>query len=69
MWLADLPSGVYIISDTLAVYFHTHIVGSTSESPGCRSSIVLASNATGFGDARKAKPMLATDNGQLYIHI
>eukprot|EP00040_Diaphanoeca_grandis_P014876 m.75570 g.75570 ORF g.75570 m.75570 type:complete len:696 (+) comp24802_c0_seq1:124-2211(+) len=57
------PSGTYTVSDTLVIYFYTHITGSTSEVLGCRSTIVLNENSDGFDDVTKLKPTIATDNG------
>jgi glucan 1,3-beta-glucosidase len=66
--LVYLPAGTYLISDTLVMYYHTHLVGSLSPAAGCRSTLVLAPNATGFansagGPRPGVKPMLVTDNG------
>ena len=61
--LVYLPAGRYLISDTLVMYYHSHLVGSLSPAVGCRSTLVLSPTATGFSNAGGAKPMLVTDNG------
>ena len=61
--LVYLPSGRYLVSDTLVMYYHSHLVGSLSAVPGCRSTLVLARGAAGFSDSAAPKPMLVTDNG------
>eukprot|EP01052_Picozoa_sp_SAG31_P031766 SAG31_NODE_3405_length_4311_cov_2.512821_1_plen_194_part_00 len=57
------PSGRYLVSDTLVMYYHTHLVGSLSYNPDCRSKLVLSAGAISFTDSGAAKPMLVTDNG------
>ena len=63
------PPGEYRVTDTLVVYFHTHLVGSHHRlnDPGapaaCRSALVLGDHSPGFGDAAALKPVLVTDNG------
>ena len=61
--LVYLPAGRYLISNSLVMYFHSHLVGSLSPQAGCRSQIVLSDGADGFSDAAAPKPMLVTDNG------
>tara|TARA_B110000208_G_scaffold141306_1_gene170540 strand:+ start:208 stop:3108 length:2901 start_codon:yes stop_codon:yes gene_type:complete len=58
-----LPPGEYVVSSTLVMYFYTHLYGSISPQPGCRSTLVLAANASGFGNASSATPMVTTNNG------
>ena len=66
------PPGEYRVSDTLVVYFHTHLVGShhrlndhqgLGAPAACRSALVLGDRSPGFGDAAALKPVLVTDNG------
>jgi hypothetical protein len=57
------PPGTYLVSDTIVTYYHTHLMGSLSGAADCRSQLVLADRAGGFGDAAAAKPMVVTDNG------
>ena len=45
------------------MYFYTHITGSMSPLPGCRSRLVLKEGAPGYGDEGARKPVVATDNG------
>eukprot|EP01051_Picozoa_sp_SAG22_P004881 SAG22_NODE_275_length_13171_cov_11.640606_1_plen_309_part_00 len=59
--LVYFPAGKYLVSDTLVMYYHSHLVGSLSPDPACRSELILAPNANGFGGS--PKPMLVTDNG------
>jgi glucan 1,3-beta-glucosidase len=61
--LVYFPPGRYLVSDTLVMYYHTHLTGSLSAAAGCRATLVLANSAPGFGDASRAKPVLVTDNG------
>lgn len=61
--LVYLPPGRYLINDTLVMYYHSHLVGSLSAVPGCRSTLVLAADADGFSNGAAPKPMLVTDNG------
>ncbi|MGA2619586.1 MAG: hypothetical protein ABSF26_18405 [Thermoguttaceae bacterium] len=51
-----MPSGTYLISDTLIVYRATMLAGDTDHPP----TLVLRKNAPGFGDPAKSKPMIVT---------
>ena len=46
-----LPPGEYLVSDTLLLWAATTFVGSSSAEIGCRSTLVLADGAAGFGNA------------------
>eukprot|EP01044_Picomonas_judraskeda_P010049 COSAG03_NODE_1268_length_4429_cov_3.964451_2_plen_244_part_00 len=51
-----VPPGRYIISDTLVLYFYTHLMGNHK----CRPTLVLKPSAAGFTDQSKGmKPFLA----------
>eukprot|EP01043_Picozoa_sp_COSAG02_P039898 COSAG02_NODE_3185_length_7214_cov_31.354181_6_plen_338_part_01 len=51
-----VPSGRYIISDTLVLFFYTHLMGNHK----CRPTLVLKPSATGFTDKSKGmKPFIA----------
>ena len=54
-----LPPGTYVVSDTLVLWFFTHLRGSTLDPP----TVLLKSAAAGFGDAGALKPILATAGG------
>ena len=51
-----VPSGTYLISDTLIVYRATMLAGDADTPP----TPVLKKNASGFGDTEKPKPMIVT---------
>jgi hypothetical protein len=51
-----VPSGTYLISDTLIVYWATMLAGDADNPP----TLVLKNNAPGFGDPEKSKPMIVT---------
>ena len=51
-----VPSGTYLISDTLIVYRATMLAGDADNPP----TLVLKENAPGFGDPEKPKPMIVT---------
>lgn len=60
------PPGVYVVSDTLVMYFHTYLFGPPSgwvTRPDCRATLVLAEGAKGFESPSALKPLIATDNG------
>jgi hypothetical protein len=54
-----VPPGTYLLSDTLQIYWHTHVVGNHR----CRPKLVLSDHAAGFGAPSRVKPLIATDNG------
>ena len=54
-----LPPGTYVVSDTVVLWFFTHLRGSTLDPP----TVLLKSSAAGFGDAGALKPILATAGG------
>lgn len=58
-----LPSGEYIVSDTIVLWAATTFVGSSSDKPGCRSTLVLRSRSAGFADEAALKPVLVTSDG------
>ena len=51
-----VPSGTYLISDTLIVYRATLLAGDADNPP----TLVLKAKAPGFGDPDKPRPMLVT---------
>ena len=51
-----VPSGTYLISDTLIVYRATMLAGDAGDQP----TLVLKKNSPGFGDPEKSKPMIVT---------
>ena len=51
-----VPSGTYLLSDTLIVYRATMLAGDADNPP----TLVLKKNAPGFGDPEKPKPMIVT---------
>lgn len=51
-----VPSGTYLISDTLIVYRATMVAGDSDSPP----TLVLKKNAPGFGDPQKPRPMIVT---------
>jgi hypothetical protein len=60
------PPGVYLVSDTIVIYFHTYLFGPPSgwsAHPECRATLVLAEGASGFGSTTALKPLIATNNG------
>lgn len=54
-----LPPGDYLISDTIIVWFWTHLVGDACSPPKLR----LAANASGFDGSAGLKPVIATNCG------
>lgn len=58
-----LRAGTYLIRDTLTVWFWTQLVGNPL--PGCASTLLLAPNSSGFGDASGLlmKPVVAANGG------
>eukprot|EP00930_Biecheleria_cincta_P100335 TRINITY_DN91977_c0_g1_i1.p1 TRINITY_DN91977_c0_g1~~TRINITY_DN91977_c0_g1_i1.p1 ORF type:complete len:747 (-),score=91.28 TRINITY_DN91977_c0_g1_i1:161-2401(-) len=58
-----VPSGNYMISDTIFLWAATTFVGSLSDMPGCRSTLILIDGAKGFGNSSALKPMLVTTDG------
>ena len=54
-----LPPGTYVVSDTLVLWFFTHLRGNTINPP----TLLLASSTPGFGNASALKPILATAGG------
>jgi hypothetical protein len=51
-----VPSGTYLLSDTLIVYRATLLAGDADDPP----TLVLQKNAPGFGDPAKPKPLIVT---------
>ena len=51
-----VPSGTYLLSDTLIVYRATLLAGDADHPP----TLVLKENSPGFGDPEKPKPMIVT---------
>ena len=58
-----VPSGEYVVSDTIVLWAATTFVGSSSAAPGCRSKLVLRDGAAGFSDSSALKPVLVTTGG------
>jgi hypothetical protein len=54
-----LPPGTYALSDTVSLWFFTHLLGSTAGRP----TLLLKPNAKGFGNSSALKPILATASG------
>ena len=54
-----LPPGTYVVSDTVVLWFFTHLRGSTVDPP----TLLLRARSLGFGDAAALKPVLATAGG------
>ena len=54
-----LPPGTYVVSDTVVLWFFTHLRGSTVDPP----TLLLKPATPGFGDAAALKPVLATAGG------
>ncbi len=51
-----VPSGTYLLSDTLIVYRATLLAGDADQPP----TLVLKKNSPGFGDPQKPKPLIVT---------
>ena len=58
-----VPSGSYLVSDTIAMWASTTLIGSSSKAPGCRSELILKDGTAGFGDASALQPLLVTTDG------
>ena len=54
-----LPPGDYVISDTIVLWFYSHLVGSAA----CPPTIRLADRAPGFDGQAGLKPLIATNLG------
>ena len=54
-----IPPGTYLVSDTLTIYWHTHLQGNYR----CPPELKLADGASGFHSSDALKPLIATDNG------
>ena len=54
-----LPPGMYVLSDTVVLWFFTHLRGSTVDPP----VLLLKAHAPGFGNYSALKPLLATAGG------
>lgn len=52
-----LPYGTYLVSDTLTLWFYTHLVGSAA----CTPTILLKQSSAGFGGG--FKPIIAVNGG------
>jgi hypothetical protein len=58
-----LPPGEYVVSDTIVLWAATTFVGTSSSTPGCRSTLILRDSSAGFTDAAALKPLLVTSDG------
>ena len=54
-----IPAGTYVISDTIVLWFYTHLVGNAV----CHPTLLLAHSATGFDGAAGNKPIIAVNGG------
>ena len=55
-----VPSGRYLVSDTLVLWFYTHLMGSHH----CPPTFVLKPNSSGFGDSEQGlKPVVVAMSG------